>query len=99
MVAVGVILHHFHRFELLQTRFLGYLVFALVRIVLEVSHIGDVAHIAHFITQMQQVAVQEVECDGRTRMAQMGIAIHSRTADIHAYVSIVQRLKYFFKSC
>ena len=98
MIAVGVILHHLHRFELLEPRFLGYLILTFISIVLEMAYISDVAHIAHFVAQMEQIAVEQVEGDSRTRMAQMGIAIHGGTADIHAYVSLVQRLKCFLKT-
>ena len=99
MVAVGIELHYLHRLELLEARFLCYLVFTLIRIVLEVAHIGDVAHIAHLITEVLQIAIKDIESDGRTRMSQMGITVHGRTADIHAYVSFVQRREGLFESC
>ena len=57
MVAVGIELHDLHRLELLEPCFLGYLIFALIGIMLQVPHIGDVTHIAHLIAQMLQVAV------------------------------------------
>ena len=50
MVAVGVVLRHLHRLELLQTRLLGDFVLALVGIVLQMAHIGDVSDITHLIT-------------------------------------------------
>ena len=49
VVAVGVILHHLHRFELLEARFLSNLIFAFVRIALQVSYISDITHITHLI--------------------------------------------------
>ena len=63
MVAVGVVLCHFHRLELLKACLLGNLVLAGVGVVLQVTHIGDVAHVAHLIAQVLEVAEQHVKCD------------------------------------
>ena len=49
VIAVGVVLCYLHRLELLQACLLLNLVVALVSVVLQVAHIGDVAHIAHLI--------------------------------------------------
>ena len=99
MVTVGVKLHHFHRFKLLQSGFLSDLVFTLIRIVLKVTHIGNVTHVAYLVTEVLQVAVEQVKRDRRTGMTQMGVTVHGRTADIHAYVSFVQRFERLFESC
>ena len=50
MVAVGIVLGYLHRLQLLQTSLLFYLVVAFIGIVLQVAHIGNVAHIANLIT-------------------------------------------------
>ena len=55
MVAVQVILYYFHRLQLLEACLFGYLVFAFVGVVLEVAYVGDVAYVAHLITQMGKV--------------------------------------------
>ena len=96
VVAVGVVLGYLHRFQLFQPCLLGYLVLALVGVVLQVAHVGDVAHIAHLIAQMLQVAEHQVEGDGRAGMTQMGVAIDSGAADIHAHIRSMQRLKALF---
>ena len=57
VVAVGVVLHHFHRLELLEARFLSDLIFAFVRVVLQVSHISDIADVTHLVAKMLQIAV------------------------------------------
>ena len=49
VVVVEIMLHHFHRFETFETRFLGDLVFARIGVMLEMAHVGDVAHIAHLV--------------------------------------------------
>ena len=98
MVAVGIELHHLHRLELLQTGFLSDLILALIRIVLQVTYIRDIPYIAHLIAQILQIAVEQIKRDGRTGMPQMRIAVHGRTADIHAYVSLVKRFERFLKS-
>ena len=93
MVAVGVILRNLHRLQLFQPCLLLNLVIALVGIVLQMAHIGDVAHIAHLVAEVLQVAEKDVEGDGRTGMSQMGIAIDRGSADIHSYMGGVQRLE------
>ena len=45
MVAVGVILGYFHRLEVFKTRFLDDFVFAFVGVVVQMPHVGDVAHV------------------------------------------------------
>ena len=98
MVTVGIVLSHLHRLQLLQTCLLGNLVLALVRIVFQMPHISDVAHIAHLVAQMLQVAEKQVESDGRTGMSQMGVAIDRRSAYIHAHVRCMQWFEGFFPS-
>ena len=93
--AVGVVLCHLHGFELFEACFLGYLVLALIGIVLKVSHIGDVAHIAHLVAKVLEVTEHEVKGDGGTGMAQMSIAINGGTAHIHAHMSGVDRGEQF----
>ena len=75
MVAVGVILCDLHRLQLLQSCLLGNLVLTLIGIMLQMSYIRDIPHIAHLVTQMLQVTEEDVEGDGRTGMSQMGITI------------------------
>ena len=93
VIAVGVVLRHFHWLEVFQTGFLCNLVFAFLGIVLEVPHIGDVAHITDFIAKVRQVTEHQVESDGRTGMTQMGIAINGRAANVHAHMRGVQRFE------
>ena len=49
VIAVGIVLCDLHGLELLQTCFLLDLVVALVGVVLEMAHIGDVAHVANLV--------------------------------------------------
>ena len=93
MVAVGIVLRYLHGLQLFDTCLLGNLILALVGVVLQVTHVGDVAHVAYLITQMLQVAEYHVERDGRTGMTQMRVTVHRRTTDIHAHVGSMQRLK------
>lgn len=65
MVAVGVILHDFHRLELLKARFLSDLVFAFIRIVLKVPHISNITHVTHLVSQIHEVTVKNIEGDSR----------------------------------
>ena len=99
VVAAGVVLCHFHRLELLKPCFLGNFVLAFVGIVFQVPHIGDVAHIAHFVTQVLKVAEEHIEGDGRAGVAQVGVAIDGGSAHVHAHVRLVERHKLFFAPC
>ncbi len=65
---------------------------------LQMAHIGDVAHIAHLQAEMTQIAVKDIKSDGRTGVAQMGVAIDSRAADIHAHVPFVERREALFRA-
>ena len=94
--AVGIVLCHIHRFELLEACLLGDFVLALVGVVLQVAHVGDVADVAHLIADVAEVAEQEVEGDGRTGVAQVGVAIDGGAADVHADVSLVDGDEGFF---
>ena len=57
MVAVGEVLHHLHWLKLLQACFFSYLILTLISIVLQVAYVGDVTHIAHLITQMEEITI------------------------------------------
>ncbi len=96
VVAVEIILHHFHRLKLLYAGFFRYLVLALVGVMLEMAHVGDVAHIAHLVAEMSQIAEHHVERDGRTGMSEMAVAIDRRAADIHAHAPLMDRTEQLF---
>ena len=42
---------------------------------------------------MLQIPVQHIERDCRTGMSQMRIAVHGRPADVHAYMTLMQRFE------
>ena len=90
MIAIGVVLRHLHGLKVLETGLLRDFVLAFVGIVLQVTHVGDVAHIAHFIAKVLQLPEYQVECDGRTGVAKVRIAINGGTADVHAHMRGVQ---------
>ncbi len=98
VVAVQIHLHHLHRLKLLETGFLRDFVLAGISVMLQMAHIGDVAHIAHLQAEMTQIAVKDIKSDGRTGVAQMGVAIDSRAADIHAHVPFVERREALFRA-
>ena len=93
MEAVGIVLSHFHGLQLFQTCLLRNLILALVGVVLEVAHVGDVADVAHLVADMLQVAEQKVEGDGRPRMSKMCVAIDRWSADVHAHAALNNRLE------
>ena len=62
------------------------------------AYIGDVAHIAHFISQMIQITEQDIERNGRTSVSQVCVAINGRAAHIHSHVRSVQRNERFLSA-
>ncbi len=84
VVALGVVVGHLHRFELFEPRFLGDLVFAFVGVVFQMSDVRNVAYVAHLVARSLEVAEKQVESHRRPGVAQVGIAVDRRTADIHA---------------
>ena len=97
VVADGVVLHYFHWLQLLQTGFLSDFVFAFVSVVFQMTYIGNVTHVAHFISQLLEVAEQDIEGNSRS-VSQVCVAIYSRTAYVHAHMRGVQRSKLFFSA-
>ena len=90
MVAVGIVLCHFHGLEVFEAGFLGDFVLAFVGIVFQVAHVSDVTNIAHFVAEVFQISEDQVKSDGRTGMAEMGVAVDGGSADIHAHMRGVQ---------
>ena len=96
MVAQGVGLHDLHRLQLLQAGLLRNLVLPLVGVVLQVSHVGDVAHVAHLVAEVAEKFAQHVIGHARAGVAEMGVAIDGGTAYIHAHMAGVDRLEELF---
>ena len=66
---------------------------------LQMAHVGDVTHISYLISQMLQVTKHQVEGDGGTGMAQMGVTIDRRAADIHTHIGGMKRFETLLLSC
>ena len=98
VIAVGVILRNLHGLELFQPCFLLDLIITLIGIMLQMAHVGDIPDVAYLIAQMRKVAEENVECDCRTGMAQVRVAVYGGSADVHAHVGCVQRLEQFFST-
>ena len=98
VVAVDVVLRNLHWLQLLQACLLLNLVVALICIVLQVAHVGNVSNVANLIAQVLEIAEEYIECNGRTRMTKMRIAIHSWATNIHAHVRNVERSESLFRT-
>ena len=96
MIAQCICLHDFHRLQLLQSGLLRDLVLALISIMLQVAHVGDIADIAHLVAKMFEELEQHVIGHAGSGMAEVGVAIHGRTANIHTHVSRMDRDEQFF---
>ncbi len=68
MITPCVVLGYLHGLQLFESSFLFNLIIAFVSIMFEMPHVGDVAHVAHFITKMLQISEEQIKGDGRTRM-------------------------------
>ena len=86
-------MRHLHRLQLFEPGLLGDLVLALVGVVLQMAHVGDVAHVAHLVARSLEVTEQQVERHGGPGVAQMRIAVDRGTADIHAHAARNERLE------
>lgn len=93
VIAVEVVLHYFHGLELFEASLLCNFVFAVVRVVFQVSDVGDIAYIAHLVSQVSQIAQYDVKSYGGAGVSQMRISVHCRAADVHAYERGVQGLE------
>ena len=96
MVSKCICLNDFHRLKLFQACFLCDFVFAFVCVVLEVSHVGDVADVAYFISKVLEQFEEYVICYARSGMSEVCVSINGRATDVHADVSGVYRDEEFF---
>ena len=71
----------------------GVAILAIIGILLQMTYIRDVTHIAHLVAQRLQVAEHKVEGYGGACMAQVWVAIDGRTADVHSDATFIEGLK------
>jgi hypothetical protein len=64
--------------------------------IFKMSHIGDISHISNLISQVLQVPVNHIERNSCPCMAQMGIPVNRRPANIHPHKWRFNRLKLLF---
>ena len=95
VVAQGIGLHDLHRLQLLQPGLLRDLVLPFVGIVLQVSHVRDVADIAHPVAQVAQELAEHVVGHARPGVAEVGVAVDGRPADVHPHVAGMDGLEEF----
>ena len=91
MVAQGIGLHDLHGLQLFQPGLAGYLVLPLVGIVLQMAHIGDVAHVAHLVAEVAQKFEEHIVGHSRPCMPEVGVAVDRGAAHVHAHMSRMHR--------
>ena len=96
VIAQGICLHDLHRLELLEAGLLCYLVLSLVGIMLQMPHVGDVAHVTHLVSEMAQELEKDVVGHSRTGVPEMGVTIDGWAADIHPHMPGIHGLEDFF---
>ena len=60
--------------------------------------VGDVAHIAHLVTDVLQETEDDIECDSWTCVSKVSVTIYCRSADVHAHVWRMQWAEHLFLS-
>ena len=63
---------------------------------LQVADIRDVPDVADLVAEMFQEAEQDVVRDAGTGVSEMGVAVDSRPADVHADMAGIDRNEEFF---
>ena len=95
MVALGVVLDNLHGLQLFQAGFLCYLILAFVGIVLQMSYVRDVAHVAYLVAKVFEQPEQHVVRDAGAGVAQMGVPVHGGAADVHSRPALMYGLEEF----
>ena len=96
IVPESIGLHHLHRLDLLKPCLLCNLVLPLVGIVLQMAHISDIPHETDLVAQMPEELEKHIVSHSRPGVAQMGVAVNGRAADIHSDMSRMHRNEKFF---
>jgi hypothetical protein len=96
MEAEGIFLSNLHWFELGQFGALGHTVLTIVG---QVPYIGDISHIANLIAEVPEVAMNDIETNIGTAVAEVSVVIDGRSAYVHADVSGSNWLKHVFLAC
>lgn len=85
MEPIGVFLSHFHGLQLLQAGAFGHFVFcASICIAFKMPNIGHVAHIANFIPQVKEIAINDIKTHKSAAIAQVYVIVNGWTAHVHA---------------
>ena len=97
-IAARVILGQLHRVLSLLPGRLGDLVLALVRIVGQMADVGDVLHVGDAVPEIAQVPHEHIETDVALGVAQMGVPVYGRPANVHPHPPLLQRLEFILPS-
>jgi hypothetical protein len=62
------------------------------------SGIGNIADITHLIAEVEQVAINQIKGDKRPAISKVYFAVDCGAADVHPYMTAVNRFKYFLLS-
>ena len=89
----GVALYDFHGLYLFQTRFFRYAILAFICVMLQVPSIGNITHIAHRVTQVLEISKHQIKGNKGAAIAEMHIAVDSRTTNIHTHMFVFNRHK------
>jgi hypothetical protein len=74
-------------------------VFAVVVVVGEMPHIGDIHHVFHLVAQKFQAAAEQIFDDVGFQVADMGVIVHGGSAGIHFHQVIRNFQRFFGTGC
>ena len=98
MEVVGVALHHLHGLQVFETRLFPDFVFTVVRVTRQMAHIRDVANVPHFVAEVLQVAIDDVEGQKGPNVAQVHVAVYRGATHVHPHKRGIDGLEFFFGS-
>ncbi len=84
-IGARIVLYDLHWLKALSSCLPSNLVFAFIGIVREVSHVGDVLHVANPIAHVLQITAHYVKGEVYFGMSNVSVSIDSRAADIHTH--------------
>jgi len=92
-IGAGIALDQLHRLQLLA---LGPAQDAVLTAVEEMADVGDVLHIAHLVAEEAQVAHDHIEGEIALDVADVGVVVDRRAADVHVDAAGGDRLEELF---
>jgi hypothetical protein len=93
MKSFGVILDDLHGLQLFDPCAFGDLVFAFIRVVFQVTYIGDISNVPDLVAKVTQVTRHYIKHHKRAHVAPVHVIIDRRTTYVHAHMARIDGRK------